>query len=485
MLVDLNVFVSYNKKQDVGFDSEDLVNYYTIASPTGKKKFALKGTPGLHERLIIQPGFSPTRMLETFDFDTNLYTVVGTTVYSISDQYVVTPLGSLGTEEGFVSSASNTANQICLVDGQSGVVIQDGILTPITSDGFPASPLNIVNLDGYGVIPLGETDTFQISALNDFTQWDATDAARIQAYDGNIVGVGVVDRRLFFFKSDSTEVWYNQGATDFPFRRDNNLLFNFGCLTASSIVSRFGYLFWLSNDRNGSPSVMMTTGQDPQRVSNFAVDDLISTFSNPADMSAFIYKDDGHVFLQLSWTTDDKTLVYDVTMNKWHRMEMVPSKIVGSIPNSGKTRHLADCHAYFNGENVIGSYKGPIIYHYSRQYESNAGEPIKRQIVTGHTFDNGYNKVLVNGIQVDYVTGLGKVIGEYIDPKAYLSISRDGGRTFGNEVPASLGKMGQRKRRVRWLRKGWARDFVFKITNYSPVSPQVVLGGAIDMEVLE
>jgi hypothetical protein len=488
MLADFPIFGGFDKDDDVTFNPEDLVNLYLRVDENGKKKFAFAGTPGLKFEQTVKVGTEPARALYVPDFEQDaMYGVFGDTVYKFTTLLVATSLGTIGTDTGYVSIAANNANQIIFVDGQDGYLydVNSGVFSDITDPDFPASPINVAFLDGYFVVADGESREFQISALNDGTKWDALDEAQIQAYSGYLLGVGVVNRRLYFFKTDSTEVWFNQGAADFPFRRDNNLIFNYGCLATSSIVSEFGFLFWLGSDANGVGSVFMTTGQEPQRISTPAVENLIASFDAPSDVACYVYKDDGHLFYVMNWTTDDYTLVYDSTTKKWHRMTMLQSKAVSGQPYSAKTRHIANCLAYFNGQHYIGSYKESKLYSFSRDYADNAGEVISRVRVPKIFFDPGYRLMQVNKFQLDIHPGVGANDGTYKAPKIYLSVSRNGGITFGNEKPAGMGRIGQYLKRTIWWRLGICRSFTPKITLYASVAPVLILGAAIDYEVID
>lgn len=490
MWTDFPLFGGYDDRSEISFNSENLINLFMIASPTGKKKIAFLGTPGLKEEEIVKTGDSPSRILYTYE--DAMFGVFGSDVYRFTQPLIKNKVGTLGTTQDFVSVTANIAGQVIFTDGISGYIYNNNtsVFQQITAPGFPSQPLNVAMLDGYFVIPSGESRTFQISALNDGTQWDPLDEAQIQAYPGENVGVGVVNRRLYFFKTDSTEVWYNAGAADFPFRRDNNLLFNFGCISASSIVSDFGFLFWLAKDRNGVGSVMMTTGQDPQKISNESVDNLIASFTDPSDVIAYIYKDLGHIFLVMTWNTDDTTLVYDLTMKAWHQMQMHRTVYNPEIPFSGKIRHLSNCHAYFNNKHYIGSYKAPIIYDFSRQYATNAGETIRRVRVCPHFFDENYRMLQLKWLQIDMQMGIGletpfdNIDDWGVDPKLYLRISRDGGTSYGNYHAASIGKIGNRTARAIFRRLGIARDMVTELSFYDPVKPVALLGASINYEVL-
>ena len=63
-----------------------------------------------------------------------------------------------------------------------------------------------------------------------------------------------------------------------------------------------------------------------------------------------------------------------------------------------------------------------------------------------------------------------------------MRYSNDGGHTWSSEKWASLGKIGETRRRAQWRRLGSARDRVFEVTITDPVK-RVLLGATLDVEV--
>jgi hypothetical protein len=70
------------------------------------------------------------------------------------------------------------------------------------------------------------------------------------------------------------------------------------------------------------------------------------------------------------------------------------------------------------------------------------------------------------------------------NPQVSLRISRDGGRTFGNERKVPLGKVGEYYSRVMLRRLGSARDFVVKITLTDSVR-FVLASGSVVLETAD
>ena len=478
---------------DEDLDGQDCVNLFLVSEEGAKKKFALLNTPGLEHVITIGIGPTvPTRNL--FVFEDKMYAVFGSQVYFFDSSLNPVFIGALLTDRGYISIANNNGGQIIFIDGIAGYIYTPltGAFVQIVDPDFPEKPIDVAYLDTYFVIPSGESQTFQISANNDGLSWNGfLDSAQIQTYPGINRGVGVVNERLYFFKDTSTEIWWNPGDADFPLRKDTNLNFNYGCVTAASIVSEYGYLMWLSQDKSGPASVMMSTGYTPVRVSTKAVEAQIANLTNAADMDAWIYKDEGRIFYVMNWTTDDLTLVVDIEMASrdphlaWHRMAMLKKPPLEGDPNYSRTRHIGSCHAYFNGIHYIGSYKSPTLYSFDRLFADNDGEIIPR-IVIGKPFSTPeYNAFQINKIQLDIKPGIGNVTGDYTDPVVLLSISRDGGHIFGNALPGTIGKVGKFKTRCLWRKKGWVRTtYVPMLEIRATCAPIIIMGDTMDINVL-
>ena len=71
-----------------------------------------------------------------------------------------------------------------------------------------------------------------------------------------------------------------------------------------------------------------------------------------------------------------------------------------------------------------------------------------------------------------------------MDPTVLLSWSDDGGHTWSNDHPASLGVMGNYKNRAIWRRLGASRNRIFRIAISDPVK-KVLIGAYMDLEGAE
>lgn len=96
----------------------------------------------------------------------------------------------------------------------------------------------------------------------------------------------------------------------------------------------------------------------------------------------------------------------------------------------------------------------------------------ERQFLLPSSDDN--KQMFCNVLELLPQPGVGLISGQGEDPQVMLSISRDGGQTWGTERWVSAGEQGQYKKRVRWLRNGRYRNGVAKIVVSDPVDWQFV-----------
>jgi hypothetical protein len=400
--------------------------------------------------------------------------IAGTTYYVIL-------VGAVGDNPGHIQLATTYANAIA------------GIPIVLTSQGAPVNNIAVT-----GQLQLGQ----------------------ITSHPGNIVACNTLHRRLFLFSANFTEIWENAGAgTNLPFRRNNSLLMEVGTPAVGSISVGFDKLFFLAQDKDGLAGVMVTSGTEARLLSNRALDFQLAQYAadpvtGVADARGVLIKENGLIFYRLNFTLANHTFVNGVTMSaegepKWHEEEVLNGD-----------RHPAQTHAYFDGVNYYGDYKSPKLYIVSDSTSSNDNEHIRRMRIGRQMTPEGYNRLRIDRFVLDLLQGqeseegddvLGEIdlltelsepittendiniiLEQGIDidassgdsPIVYLSISKDGGQTFGYLQLAAMGKVGERTFRTVWRKLGTTprgQGFVPKIEFFNTI-PFYILGAAWDFE---
>lgn len=355
------------------------------------------------------------------------------------------------------------------------------------------------------------------SPTNTVTSIGQLQLGEITSHPGTIVACKTLHRRVFLFSQFYTEVWENAGLGDnLPLRRNNSLLMEVGTPAIASVAVGFDRLFFLAQDRDGLSGVMEVTGTEAQPVSNKALDyQLAQYYADPAkgvaDARGILIKENGLIFYRLNFTLANHTFVLNVSMStsdqvRWHEEEVL-----------NHDRHPAQTHAFFNGVNYYGSYDQNKFYIVDPALPLNDGEPIRRVRIGRQYTPPGYNRLRIDRFHLDLLQGrIQDVVFEEIDllaedgdvlltesgidiileqeipvsgadyPVVFLSISRDGGQTFGYNTQAPMGRIGERTFRTVWRKLGTTprgQGFVPKIEFFTEI-PFIILGAAWAFEVL-
>ena len=96
---------------------------------------------------------------------------------------------------------------------------------------------------------------------------------------------------------------------------------------------------------------------------------------------------------------------------------------------------------------------------------------IRQRIAPGITDE--HKRHPIDQIELLMDVGVGLQSGQGSDPQAMLSVSDDGGITYGNELWAGMGRIGQYRTRVFWQQLGANPDAVIKVRWSDPVPVRV------------
>ena len=451
--------------RSTAFDAERCVNLYPeTGSPTSKSVVMLLGTPG--KRLWSTLAGGNVRGLLRFSASIGL-AVVGANVYKMTTAGVGTLLGTVDTLTTPVSMASN-GTQVMLVTGPRGYVLDPlaGTVVQITNPAFVGAD-TVQFEDGYFVFNKTGTGQFQITSLYG-TDIDGLDFATAEGAPDLLLSLLVDHREIWLFGETSTEVFFNSGNVDFPFERINGAFIEQGCAAKFSPAKMDNTVYWLTADERGQGTVQRAQGYTPQRISTHALEYALGQMSRIDDAVAYTYQQEGHSFYVLNFPTAQKTWVYDAAVNLWHERAW-------RDPATGTLKQdRAICQMAFAGETIVGDWETGELYVLDLDYFTDNGDPIARIRSCPHISSSDYKQQFFASLQVDMQAGVGLSSGQGSDPKAVLQWSTDGGYSWSNELWASIGKIGERRARVKWRRLGRSRDRVFRVTITDPVRVAII-----------
>ena len=405
---------------------------------------------------------------------TSLFVVVNDNVYSVSPNGTRSSIGTLTTRRGTVSMRIGL-NQLVIVDGRNGYVYDLGTRTfnRIDSDAFLGS-VTVEYFSGYYVFIQPNTQTFYISALEDALTIEPLDFATANnASPDRLVGQAVTGKVLVLFGEVSAEIWQDAGAADFTLQANTGAKMEVGLLAAHTAKELDNSVFWLGRDQRGAGMVYKMEGFRPSRVSTMAVEEQIQrAISEGNDVSlsvAYAYQQGGHSFYVLQVPGLNTTWVYDASSQQWHeRAELTLGEY---------RQHRGRYHAYCFGKHLITG-DDEIIYEYDVDANTNAGDVLVRDRVSPHFATPQLSRIGFGAFELDCTVGKG--INGQAEARVLLRYSNDGGDSWSDWRTSTLGAIGERKARARFLRCGAARDRVWQVRCTDDV-PFAIINAAIEV----
>jgi len=447
--------------------------FYSQRRDKDKSELTVFGTPGLS--LFAACSGSGVRGLYTFSNGSAMYAVSANALCQINIGGSVTVVGTVNNNTTPVAMVDN-GTQLLILDGINGwiYVPATNTLTKIADANFPQNATSCIFNDGFFLVNDPSVNgQFRKSAILDGTTWSSTDIGIAQSSPDPLVKISLLHGLVICFGSTSIEFWQDFGTLGFPYGPIKAATQDFGLVARSSAVYFDNSLAFLGQSLDGMLHVMQFDGFTPRTISTPDIDDIIEDLAlsgTVADAIGLTYSSRGHLFYQLTFPSANRTLLYDGTVKEWSEAQSG----VSEIPQ----RHRAQTSAVFANNTYIGDSTTGNIYLLSDEVYTENGAPILRLLQTKHIFDEE-NLIGIDEVRLDMETGVGLQAGQGSNPQIMMQVSKDGGRTFGNERWASLGAVGQYLGpRVVWRRLGAGRDFVIKFKMTDPV-PFTINNGAL------
>ena len=448
--------------------SQRHLNLYAEIQPEGEKaRVVYYGTPGTTLRKSL--GDTPVRCWIAID---DLYYLVHRgTLYSVNNAGTATSLGTLNTTSGRVDMAYD-GTLILMVDGTNGYTftISGATFAEVSDADFPDGANTCTWLDGQFVVDAGDgSDQFFTSTTG--TSWDALDFATAESNPDGLVRVFSDNGEVVLAGESTTEFWGNIGAADFPFAAIKGSTQEFGLAARWSLCKFNSGLAALMKPKMGQVQVMFISGYVPKPISTQEMDAIINDYATVSDATAFSYMLGGHPMLQINFPSELKSWLYDASTGLWSPLEYGL--------NGG--RHRGEMQLDFLNKTIIADYSTGDIYNLDADTYTDNGVSIAREIIGRHFF-KGDEEVTIDRLYIDMETGVGLTSGQGSDPQVMLSVSTDNGHTWGTELWADIGALGNYLTRVVWRRLGMALDFVFRIRVTDPVKV-VITYAAMEVEI--
>jgi hypothetical protein len=397
-----------------------------------------------------------------------LYVASDGTVYAVIGQNVIRWLGAGNTNTSYYQLGnlpSNTGNPVVMCDNQLQLVIVDGSANGWTVNlpGQPGGLQQISDPAFYGGNRVDFIDTFLIFNRPQSTQFYSTTSETVtpfnplyfaakEGWNDYLISIAALHDNIWLLGAQTTEIWFNSGASDFPWQRMPNSVIQQGCVAAYSAIVADNSLYWLSQDRWGRNFMMRGQGYAATRVSNFAVENEWADYPAVSDCIGMAYQQAGHEIAGFLFPTANAWWGYDATSGQWHK------RAYGDT----STAWLPYCTAFWGtyeqgaemGTMLAGDRTAPRILQIARSNYTDCGTPIIRQ--------RSWPSVLNDEKRLAHTQFAASFDGSALQPDTVnLAWSDDAGHTFGAPVPQTV--LNQTNGQYSWRRLGYGRQRVYQL----------------------
>ena len=509
---------------------ERTYNMFISQSGDGEEKW-LVNFPGFKARVNFYEDSHEGRAIFNSTRGAFLICVIAGSVFrlnSVTD--APTLVGTLTSASGPVFIDENLSSQICLIDGQDVYIYNYqsntfAIATLTNPPGGSFDPAEFVPnyvtyhntyfIFGNGILTnagsqwyifqkgVGDTELVWVQTLTLQTKPDFAKAVIRMPGKGN---------NILVFGETVAEIWTDVGGLD-VYQRNSSVNIDYGTQAVSTIAANDEYIVWLSVNNNSSPTIMVMQGSSPMPLSTDGIDYLLGLVTVPQDSTGFFYRHDGHLFYQLTFynNADQLSIIYDFTLQKFY-----------NLTDWDFTHFPARKISYFNEKTYFVSLKDGHLYELSSNfttYDFNATSPLPKQIPRERITDTFRlptpEQWIINLFTFFVDAGTSQNIGllpacyGYILDEQYgqpilsedggyllseagycellflridLSLSKNGGFTFGNEMRIDLKGTGVYRAQPRFYNLGMAHEVTFQLRFWS--SDRVVIKNAL-MEITQ
>jgi hypothetical protein len=292
--------------------------------------------------------------------------VVNADVYILNEVFHPTWIGQTTTSTGAVFAAENLNKQICIVDGVNAYIYNYSLGANWTTQSLPFAPTYVQYQNSYFLFGTNTSIwyVYQYDVNNAFLIVQTTPGGQFTIQTKPDTALAVIRlpeqaSNVLVMGSTVSEIWTQIGGIQ-NYRRNNSINVDYGVVSVSTIASSDEFVAWLAQNESNLPVIMVANRKGEfQRISTDGIDYLLSTVAYPKESAGMIYRQDGHLFYQLTFYNyiDNLTLLYDFT-----------TQMFFNLSDCNLNYHPACGYAYFNGELYFASLNNSNIYQSSTAY---------------------------------------------------------------------------------------------------------------------
>jgi hypothetical protein len=437
-------------------------NFYIDLSPQGNEPASLQPFPGL--KPFATTGSGKNRGMGVLNGV--LYTITGTTLYSVTSLGASTSIGTINGTGRCVLESDGT--NLVITTGSTKPYAYNGSTLTLGTDVDLANS-STVTYNNRRVIYDGNDADVIFADLDDPLDVNSLNVTIAESEPDDMKGVLAHNGQVYAFGESSIEPYYNTGSGNPPYSVVTNSVEQLGLHAVHSLASNKDFVYFLGSDL----VPYRISGLSVQPIGNPAIGQAIRNYPTSADAFGVTFRFDSLSFYLLSFKSGNETWLFNEQSGLWTNLSS----------GTDGSQHLISDYQFIYNKHIVADRKNGNIYEMDFDTFTDNGEVIQRQrdtlSIDGGTFGAPGNVVFMDRLELKIETGASLIDAE---AQIIMQFSDDNGRTWGNENFATIGQQGDYTYKLEWFALGMFTNRMFRFIMTDPIK-WVILSASAEVEL--
>jgi hypothetical protein len=266
-----------------------------------------------------------------------------------------------------------------------------------------------------------------------------------------IVGILKVRNEIYAMGRYSIEVFSNIGGSLFPFSRIPGAQVQRGAIGTHACVYWNETIAFLGSGRNEAPAIYVVATGVAEKISTREIDQQLAKYTED-ELSTVVLESRINLGLkQLYIHLPDRTLIFDANASQ---VIEFPCWYYASTSLVGNSQYRARNMVWCYNQWIVSDPQTYALGIFTETLSSHWGEVVGWEFNTSIIF-NESRGVLFHELELVALNGRSEL---GVDSTIWTSYSVDG-ESWSVEKGAKVGRQGDRRKNITWLRNGYARDW--------------------------
>ncbi len=370
------------------------------------------------------------------------YRVCGTKFIKIGEDGEITELGDV--EAGGLCSFDYSFDYLAINAGNALYLYNGEELKQVTDENL-GKVHDVIWVDGYFMT--SDSDNIVITELNNPFEVNPLKYGSSEVDPDPIVGLLKLRNEVYVLNRNTIEVFDNVGGEFFPFQRIDGAQTMKGTLSKRTCCIYMDAIAMLGSGRNEAITVYISSAGSAQKIATREVEQILSNYteSQLTECQLEARQVDGHSWLYIH--LPDQTLVYDAIASQSTGQ---PTWFILNSGNGYTARNMTYAYnKWFVGhttESKLGVLTDETGEHWGNEIEWQFGTAI---------IYNESSGVIFHQLELVGLTGRNSFRKE---SSIYTQYSTDG-MEWSMPKFISVGKQGQRNKRLVWFQQGYMQNW--------------------------